>query len=206
MAHNHLSPVSYLAIMVVLFFAPQADADIYKYVDKYGRVYLTDRPSHTGYKRIVRTWKGWTLPLGKGYADSGKNRRLYAPAIAQAALRYKLPHALLHAVIKAESAYNPIAVSHAGAVGLMQLMPGTALRYGVINRKDPIANLSGGSRYLRHLMGMFKNNLVLALAAYNAGENAVIRYGRKIPPYPETQTYVRRVLQYYKQYQLSMSG
>jgi soluble lytic murein transglycosylase-like protein len=144
--------------------------------------------------------------LGKGYADSGKNRRLYAPAIAQAALRYKLPHALLHAVIKAESAYNPIAVSHAGAVGLMQLMPGTALRYGVINRKDPIANLSGGSRYLRHLMGMFKNNLVLALAAYNAGENAVIRYGRKIPPYPETQTYVRRVLQYYKQYQLSMSG
>ncbi|MBA3493945.1 MAG: lytic transglycosylase domain-containing protein, partial [Gammaproteobacteria bacterium] len=94
----------------------------------------------------------------------------------------------------------------AGAVGLMQLMPGTALRYGVSNRKDPIANLSGGSRYLRDLMGMFRNNLVLALAAYNAGENAVIRYGRKIPPYPETQTYVRRVLQYYKQYQLSMSG
>ena len=73
MAHNHLSPVSYLAIMVVLFFAPQAHADIYKYVDKYGRVYLTDRPSHTGYKRIVRTWKGWTIPSGKGYADSGKN-------------------------------------------------------------------------------------------------------------------------------------
>ncbi|MGH8511838.1 MAG: transglycosylase SLT domain-containing protein [Gammaproteobacteria bacterium] len=205
MAHNNLSPFSSIAIMVVLFFAPQAYADIYKYVDKYGRVYLTDRPSHSGYKRIVRTWKGWT-PSGKGYADSGKNRRLYAPAIAQAALRYKLPHALLHAVIKAESAYNPTAVSRAGAVGLMQLMPGTALRYGVSNRKDPIANLSGGSRYLRDLMGMFKNNLVLALAAYNAGENAVIRYGRKIPPYRETQTYVRRVLQYYKQYQLSMSG
>ncbi|MGH8522026.1 MAG: transglycosylase SLT domain-containing protein, partial [Gammaproteobacteria bacterium] len=163
MAHNNLSPFSSIAIMVVLFFAPQAYADIYKYVDKYGRVYLTDRPSHSGYKRIVRTWKGWT-PSGKGYADSGKNRRLYAPAIAQAALRYKLPHALLHAVIKAESAYNPTAVSRAGAVGLMQLMPGTALRYGVSNRKDPIANLSGGSRYLRDLMGMFKNNLVLALA------------------------------------------
>ncbi|MGH8582803.1 MAG: transglycosylase SLT domain-containing protein [Gammaproteobacteria bacterium] len=204
MAHNPLSPV--LASLVVLFFVPQAHADVYKYVDNYGRVYLTDRPSHSGYKRIVRTWKGWTLPSGAGYADSGKNRRLYAPAIAQAALRYRLPHALLHAVIKAESAYNPIAVSSAGAVGLMQLMPDTALRYGVINRKDPIANLSGGSRYLRDLMGMFRNNLVLALAAYNAGENAVIRYGHKIPPYPETQTYVRRVLQYYKQYQLSMSG
>ncbi len=206
MAHYHLSSVSFIAIMAVLFFAPQAHADVYKYVDKFGRVYLTDRPNHSGYKRIVRTLKGWTLPSGKGYANSGKNRSLYGPAIAQAALRYKLPHALLHAVIKAESAYNPIAVSRAGAVGLMQLMPGTALRYGVINRKDPIANLSGGSRYLRDLMGMFKNNLVLALAAYNAGENAVIRYGRKIPPYPETQTYVRRVLQYYKQYQLSMSG
>jgi len=93
MGYNHLSPVSLVVTMVVLFFASQAHADIYKYVDKYGRVYLTDRPSHSGYKRIVRTWKGWTLPSGKGYADSGKNRRLYAPAIAQAALRYRLPHA-----------------------------------------------------------------------------------------------------------------
>ena len=87
-------------------------------------------------------------------------------------------------------------MSKKGAVGLMQLMPGTAERYGVRDRYNPRDNLFGGTRYLRDLLVMFRN-VPLALAAYNAGENAVIRYGRKIPPYPETQTYVRRVLKYY---------
>ena len=82
-------------------------------------------------------------------------------------------------------------------------MPGTAERYGVRNRRDPIANVSGGTRYLRDLLDMF-DNLVLAIAAYNAGENAVIRNGRRIPPYQETQTYVRRVLKYYNEYKKSM--
>ncbi len=86
----------------------------------------------------------------------------------------------------------------------MQLMPATAQRYGVRNRHDPAANLSGGTRYLRDLLQMFDDDLSLALAAYNAGENAVIRHGRKIPPYEETQTYVRRVLQYYERYRQEM--
>jgi soluble lytic murein transglycosylase-like protein len=103
---------------------------------------------------------------------------------------------LLHAVIRTESAYNPAALSSAGAVGLMQLMPGTAKRYGVPDIWDPVENLRGGARYLRDLLDLFGNDLRLALAAYNAGENAVIKYGNRIPPYPETQRYVRKVLQF----------
>jgi soluble lytic murein transglycosylase-like protein len=105
---------------------------------------------------------------------------------------------LLHAVIRVESAYNPSAVSSAGAVGLMQLMPGTAQRYGVVDRTDPVQNIEGGARYLRDLMAMFGSDLTLAIAAYNAGENAVIKYNNSIPPYPETQNYVRQVLSLYR--------
>ena len=100
--------------------------------------------------------------------------------------------------MRAESAYRADAVSSKGAVGLMQLMPATAERYGVRNRRDPAQNLSGGSQYLRDLLVMFDNDLQLALAAYNAGENAVIRYGHKIPPYAETQGYVRKVIGFYR--------
>lgn len=180
--------------------APPSHADIYKYVDKYGHVYLTDRPPHAGYKLLIKTWKGWA-PGGSriDYKRLEANRRRYAPTIAQAAKKYELPETLLHAVIRAESAYDANAVSTAGAVGLMQLMPSTARRYGVSNRKDPVANIHGGSRYLRDLLGMFNNNLTLAVAAYNAGENAVIASGYKIPPYDETRIYVQRVLAYYKE-------
>jgi soluble lytic murein transglycosylase-like protein len=117
--------------------------------------------------------------------------------IRKVAKKAKLSPELLHAVIQAESSYNPKAKSSAGAVGLMQLMPGTASRYGVTNIWDPSQNLEGGARYLRDLLDMFKNNLRLALAAYNAGENAVKKYGNRIPPYPETQKYVRKVLDFY---------
>jgi soluble lytic murein transglycosylase-like protein len=97
----------------------------------------------------------------------------------------------------AESSYNPNAESKAGAQGLMQLMPGTAKRYGVDDSFNPEQNLSGGSRYLRDLLKMFNNRLPLALAAYNAGENAVKRNGNEIPPYEETRNYVKKVLHLY---------
>ncbi|MEM7539945.1 MAG: transglycosylase SLT domain-containing protein, partial [Pseudomonadota bacterium] len=180
-----------------------AGADIYKYVDKRGRVFLTDRPVHDGYKRLVKTWKGWADPQ-VNYADTKRNRERFKPTIANAAKASKLPPALLHAVITAESAYDPNALSPAGAVGLMQLMPATAQRYGVSNRKDPKANISGGTRYLADLLDLFDENLVLALAAYNAGEGAVMRNGNKVPPYPETQNYVRKVLKYYNDYKKVM--
>ena len=85
-------------------------------------------------------------------------------------------------------------------MGLMQLMPATASRYGVKDRKDPIDSIRGGSRYFRYLLDLFDNDIRLALAAYNAGENAVIKYGRRIPPYRETQNYVKRVLKFYEEY------
>ncbi len=186
-------------LLAVLLAAPAAQADIYKYVDKHGRVYLTDKPKHSGYKRLVKTWKGWQEP---SYDPSRfkQNQRRFADLITEAAEQYVLPDSLVHAVVTAESAYDPNALSSAGALGLMQLMPATAKRFGVTDRKNPRANVYAGTRYLKQLLGMFDNDVRLALAAYNAGENAVIKYDNQIPPYPETQNYVRKVLKYYRQY------
>ncbi len=127
------------------------------------------------------------------------NRSRYTKMINEAARKARLYPSLLHAVIKAESAYDPNAISRAGAVGLMQLMPQTAKRFGVTDRRDPRDNLQGGARYLRQLLTLYNNNVKLALAAYNAGEKAVAKYGNKIPPYPETQNYVKKVLAFYIQ-------
>jgi soluble lytic murein transglycosylase-like protein len=103
-------------------------------------------------------------------------------------------------VITVESGYNPSAVSRAGAVGLMQLMPETAKRYNVTNRHDPEQNIHAGAQYLSDLLRMFDNNLQLAIAAYNAGEQAVMKYGNRIPPYRETLAYVPKVMSFYKRY------
>ena len=197
--------VTLVFIFIFSLISMPSQADIYKYVDKHGRVILTDKPSHTGYKRLVKTWKGWEeakLPKNFNWV---KNQAKFDPTIRSVAKMYKLPHTLLHAVITAESAYNPNAISRAGAVGLMQLMPGTAKQYGVSNRRDPKQNIYGGSRYLRYLLKLFKNDLTLALAAYNAGEGTVKKYGNKIPPYKETRNYVKKVIKYYKKYRSSMS-
>lgn len=195
-----------ICAVVVMLATFAVQADIYKYVDKHGRVILTDRPTHSGYKRLVKTWKGWEeekkLPTNFNWQD---NQRKFDPTIRSVARMYQLPYELLHAVITAESSYDPNAISRAGAVGLMQLMPETAKRYGVSNRKNPKQNIFGGSRYLRDLLKLFNNDMVLALAAYNAGEGTVKRYGNKVPPYKETQNYVRKVIKYYKKYQSTMS-
>ncbi len=189
-----------------LLMVPTADADIYKYTDKKGRVTLTDTPKNSNYVRLVKTWKGW-VPLKTGsirYKNLEKNRKKHADTIEVMASRYKLPKSLIHAVITAESAYDSEAVSRAGAVGLMQLMPGTAKRYGVKNRRNPYENVSGGARYLRDLLVMYDNNLQLALAAYNAGEGAVKKYNNTIPPYRETRNYVKKVIAFYNKYKRSM--
>lgn len=192
--------------LAIVCFSSGAQADIYKYVDKYGRVTLTDKPQNDQYKLLVKTWKGWEEAKSRiALEDFHKNRRLHTPTIDEIAQQYGLPTSLLHAVITAESAYDPNAVSRMGAVGLMQLMPETARRYGVQNRRNPVDNLSGGTRYLRDLLQMFDNNLALALAAYNAGETAVKRYGNRIPPFQETRNYVTKVIEYYRQYRDSNS-
>jgi soluble lytic murein transglycosylase-like protein len=201
----HLTPrrktmgLAALGLFLSLLLVGEAWADIYRYVDRNGLVHLSDRPGGPGWKLYWKSGKKAKARRGSSSYNAFKlNRRKYAPLINDVALRYRLDRALIHAVVRAESAYNPNAKSRAGAVGLMQLMPGTAERYGVNDRYNPTANLTGGVRYLRDLLVQF-DDVVLALAAYNAGENAVIKYGKKVPPYPETQTYVRRVLRFYRE-------
>lgn len=125
-------------------------------------------------------------------------RAMIEPLVEQVAQTYGVESALLHAVIHVESSYDPNALSSQGAQGLMQLMPGTARRYAVADAFDPEQNLHGGARYLRDLLGIFHNDLRLVLAAYNAGENAVIRNGYRVPPLKQTLAYVSRVLQLYR--------
>jgi soluble lytic murein transglycosylase-like protein len=122
----------------------------------------------------------------------------YAYYVDQLARARNLDPRLVHAVILNESSYDPAAVSPAGAVGLMQLMNGTARRYGVVNRTDPLDNIYAGIQYLADLSILFAGNLELTLAAYNAGENAVIKYGNRVPPYRETAHYVHKVLSTYQ--------
>jgi hypothetical protein len=128
------------------------------------------------------------------------NHSHYARQIQAAAMANKVDAALIRAVIAVESGFNPSAVSKGGAVGLMQLMPETARRYKVTDRHDPGQNIHGGAQYLRDLLRMFNNDLHLTIAAYNAGEQAVMKYGNRIPPYRGTLAYVPKVMKFYKQY------
>ncbi|NJD08624.1 MAG: lytic transglycosylase domain-containing protein [Methylococcaceae bacterium] len=185
--------------------ASSAQADVYKFVDASGHVYYTDKPRHSGFRMIIHTPPAFMYSSSRAMrrfasfsnGTLDKNRQEYAPLINAAADRYDLDPGLLHAVIRAESAYNPGAMSNKGAAGLMQLMPGTADRYGVRDRFNPQDNIDGGARYLSDLLDMF-SDVRLAVAAYNSGENTVKRFGNQIPPIPETQEYVDRVLTYYR--------
>ncbi len=178
---------------------PSSAVEVYKYVDSNGRVHLTDRPTHDGYQLIQKAGKKLRMPR-INFRNKDANRKRFASKIAEVARRYQVPEALIHAVITIESAYDPDAISRAGAVGLMQLMPATARRYGVANRRNPSANLTAGTRYLKDLLLRFDSNLELAIAGYNAGENAVEKFGNRIPPFDETQNYVRKVLKVYLQH------
>lgn len=140
------------------------------------------------------------LETRKASPDMAKKLK-YDQLVEDAARAYDLDSALLYAVISAESGYNRKAVSKKGASGLMQLMPVIAKHYGVIDLLDPVQNLHGGAQYLRDMLILFNNDVSLAVAAYNAGETAVVRYGNRIPPYRETMNYVPRVLSFYREYQ-----
>lgn len=196
-----------MALTGLLVSVAPALADIYKYEDRSGKLYFTDRPMKGSRYRLLSHIKTNQKKRSSGSridtASTERNRQRYAPLIQEVARKVRLNPALLHAVIRAESAYDPRALSRTGARGLMQLMPETAKRYGVYDSWDPKSNITGGATYLRDLLVMFDNDLRLALAAYNAGENAVKRYGNQVPPYPETQTYVSRVLQLYSENETS---
>ena len=195
-----------MALIGCMASGPTAAGEIYTYVDSNGVLHLTDRPPHDGYRLKQQKAEKKQLTPRINYRAKDANRKRFAGKIAEVANRYEVPEALLHAVITIESAYDPDAVSRAGAVGLMQLMPATAKRYGVSNRRNPSDNLAGGTRYLKFLLERFDSNLELALAGYNAGENAVEKYGNQIPPYDETQNYVRKVLKLYTENSAGLSS
>ncbi len=186
-----------------LCFPASARADLFVYTDANGVEHFTNIPGDSRY-RLVSTEAGPRAPARPTVPATPREpvrepaRERYALPVAHAAADTGLPEGLLHAVIKAESNYVPDAVSHKGAVGLMQLMPETARRFGVHDARDPAANVLGGARYLKSLLAMFDADLALALAAYNAGPGAVLRNGRAVPPYVETQRYVPRVLELYR--------
>jgi soluble lytic murein transglycosylase-like protein len=177
-------------IGVELSFPSLSLAEIYKYVDENGVVHFTNVPDKRYNLVLKKEWVRFRL---------GANFDKYDREIRQASKRYGVDYALVKAVIKAESNFDPLAISRAGAKGLMQLMPGTAKALGVDDSFHPGDNIDGGVRYLRYLLDLFDGNLQLALAGYNAGEEAVFRYNG-IPPYQETRTYVQRVLRYFQNY------
>ena len=182
-------------VMSLLFITASACyADIYKYTDSEGVIHLTNIPTEHGVSYVlVMKEKRVTFQLKGDMAG-------YDDLIAKASSKYRVDSSLVKAVIKAESNFNHRAVSPVGAQGLMQLMPATAASLQVRDSFHPETNIDGGVRYLRYLMNLFNGNLPLVLAAYNAGENAVLRNNNRIPPYRETQTYVKRVLNFFDQY------
>jgi len=186
--------------------ASSGSVKIYKCMDSKGIIHYTDKPKSSCYHLIHMG--GSTVPRFSSPVNSDvslhKKFEHYKTLIQDVATSTRLDPALLHAVIETESAYNPNAVSPKGAVGLMQLMPATAKRFGVTDRSDAASNVYGGATYLRHLLELFDNDLKLALASYNAGENAVKRYNNQIPPYRETRNYVKKVMRLYRAYQAQM--
>ncbi len=172
-----------------------AHADIYSFVDSSGVTHFSNVPVDKRYRLLL------TSPSEAPVEHPGKwlaKSAVYDPLIERAARSAAVSPQLVRAVIVVESAFNPHAVSKRGALGLMQLRPATARRYGVANAFDPEQNITAGAHYLRDLIARFGNNLELALAAYNAGEDAVERYGRSIPPFSETRQYVPNVMRVYR--------
>jgi soluble lytic murein transglycosylase-like protein len=130
-------------------------------------------------------------------ATAADLRKLYSPIVTKVARKHGIDPELVHIVIRAESNYDAFAISSAGAMGLMQLMPATALQYGVRNIFDPAQNIEGGVRYLKDLVTLYNRQTKLVLAAYNAGQEAVRRY-KGVPPYPETRSYIAGIMKTYK--------
>jgi soluble lytic murein transglycosylase-like protein len=178
-----------------------AVADIYGYTANDGTVNLSNVPADGRYAIVVRAPEVVPPRAAVEVLPPTIAQKVhYDRIVDEVAKAYGLDSALLHAVISVESRYRSDAVSRKGAAGLMQLMPVLARHYGVADPFDPVQNLHGGAKHLRHLLKAYNNDVSLALAAYNSGETAVARHGRRIPPFRETTSYVPRVLGFYRKY------
>jgi soluble lytic murein transglycosylase-like protein len=199
-----LNLMKYFVTLVVFFclfyITSPSSAGIYKYVDESGTIHFTNCPRDPKFKLYIRESRE---DVGDGNNSSSisciPDSNQYDSLISELSRKYQVDFALIKAIIRAESGFNPFAVSRKGAKGLMQLMPETASRLNVSNIFNPRENIDGGVRHVKYLLSLFNEDLRLSLAAYNAGENLVADL-RSIPPYRETVDYVRRVLSFYQSY------
>ena len=177
-----------------------ASTDIYEYTDANGVLTITN----VGAQRPAIVHPGASDQTARSMRRAGTpTADIYHQHVEHAARVHAIDPALLHAIIAVESDNSRIAVSPKGAIGLMQVLPNTGRRFGATDLFNPAQNLDAGARYLRVLAAMFNNDLALVLAAYNAGENAVARFGNRIPPFPETKHYVARVIERYRQLKIA---
>ena len=201
-----------LVVAVGLFFSTQwamAGNTIFIHASADGAIEISDAQETVDFRVLLSAADLQSVPVdvlvprsgrvkGSGQLFLAQGVERFRAEVAEASRQARVDARLVHAVMAVESGFNPNAVSRAGAIGLMQLMPGTARRFGVRDSRDPAQNIIGGARYLSYLLDFFKNDMTLALAAYNAGEGAVLGAGRKIPAFRETIAYVPKVLEIYR--------
>jgi len=183
---NYIKVLFYI-LALLFFISLPLGADIYKYIDSNGVLHFTNIPISSGYQLYIKEKPKETMASSDDTFDH---------YISEASRHYGLDFFLIKAMIKVESGFNPKAVSKKGAKGLMQIMPFNFDRLQVIDPFDPKENIMGGAMYIKQLLLQYKGRLPLALAAYNAGPNAVNRY-KRIPPYRETENYVKKVMKHY---------
>jgi soluble lytic murein transglycosylase len=192
--------VRFTAMIGILLFAATAPtpalADIFLYVDNEGVMHFSNAPTHNRYRVYMKESSGTPAEVEKSAKpDTDK----YDPLISESCGLHGVDFALVKAIIRAESSFDPYAISSKGAEGLMQLMPETSKKLNIANPFDPHENIKGGVKYLRYLLDRFNYDLKLSLAAYNAGETTVSQVNG-VPNYRETKSYISEVLRYYKEY------
>jgi soluble lytic murein transglycosylase len=186
--------IASLALVIIFTVALPVQADIYRFIDENGVMHFTNAPTSSIQKYRLFIKEKPKVKLTQRYSTEK-----YDDLISDASERYGVAFPLLKAIIKAESDFDPHAVSKKGATGLMQIMPQNFEPLGIKDPFDPWQNINAGARYFKQMYDRFKGKLALSLAAYNAGPTAVDRY-KTIPPYEETEEYVQRVMKYYYNY------
>ena len=199
--------VAFLLFLILLFWVTPSSAGIYRYEDERGVTHFTNCPRDPKFKLYIRESKEdvegeETRTASIRTVSYGGDSNHYDSLIDECSRKYAVDSALIKAMIRAESGFDPFAISKKGARGLMQLMPETARRLNVSNIFNPRENIEGGVRHFKYLLILFNDDVRLSLAAYNAGENLVLQTG-SIPPYRETKDYVWKVLNFYQSYKPS---